>query len=263
MSAFDVRAVGMLLRIGRDRHFDVGDALDAGDQIGARSGSRRDAARISPPTPPVGSPRSATMWRTPASRYDWITASISALGRGDAGQMRGRRQRGLGQDAPHRGVRALARRAAGAIGHRDEIRRERREPRDRLPEILLHLLGLRRKELERDADRLRPSRHLAGVVGDRAGADRARARATPRSCRRSRAPAARLRCSVTSRPAALIHCVTVSAAKPRRRCACSSRRNSRSCGAKSTTSSRPPGAARAPPRGSRARRRRGSAAPDG
>ena len=38
-----------------------------------------------------------------------------------------------------------------------------------------------------------------------------------------------------------IHCVTVSAAKPSRRWACSSRRNSRSCGAKSTTSSRPPG----------------------
>ncbi len=48
-------------------------------------------------------------------------------------------------------------------------------------------------------------------------------------------------CSVTSRSAAASHCETVSGAKPRRRCACSSRRNSRSCGAKSITSRRPPG----------------------
>ncbi len=37
--------------------------------------------------------------------------------------MRGRRQHGLGEDALHRGVGALAGRAAGAVGHRDEIRR--------------------------------------------------------------------------------------------------------------------------------------------
>ena len=52
----------------------------------------------------------------------------------------------------------------------------------------------------------------------------------------------RLRCSVTSRPAARHPLRHRLGAKPRRRWACSSRRNSRSCGAKSTTSSRPPGA---------------------
>ena len=39
--------VRMLLRIGRDRHLGIGDALDAGDQIGAVAHSRPDAARIS------------------------------------------------------------------------------------------------------------------------------------------------------------------------------------------------------------------------
>jgi hypothetical protein len=63
----DVGAVGMLLRIGRDRDLDVGDALDAGDEIGAvlvAAGMRRVALADAAD----GSPRSATMWRTPASR---------------------------------------------------------------------------------------------------------------------------------------------------------------------------------------------------
>ena len=40
--------------------------------------------------------------------------------------------------------------AAGAVGDRDERRRQRRQPRDRLPQRLFHLLGLRRKKLEGD-----------------------------------------------------------------------------------------------------------------
>ena len=44
---------------------------------------------------------------------------------------------------------------AGAIGHRDELRRERRQAVDGLPQALLHLLGLRREELERDRRVLR------------------------------------------------------------------------------------------------------------
>ena len=72
--------------------------------------------------------------------------------RGDAGEMRGRRQRGLREDALDGGMRTLAGRAAGAVGDRDEQRIERREPRDRLPQRALHLVGLRREELERNAD---------------------------------------------------------------------------------------------------------------
>ncbi len=58
-------AVRMFFRIGRNRDLDVGDALDAGDKIGGVAitfGMRRKRS----PTPPGGSPRSATMWRTPA-----------------------------------------------------------------------------------------------------------------------------------------------------------------------------------------------------
>ena len=79
--------------------------------------------------------------------------------------MRRRRQHGLGEDALDRCVRALAGRTAGAVGHRDEVRLERREPADRLPQRLLHFRGLRRKELERDAD---AARRIAS--GETAGA---------------------------------------------------------------------------------------------
>ena len=40
----DRRAVGMFFRIGRDRHFDIGDAPDAGDEIGGVAIAVRDAA---------------------------------------------------------------------------------------------------------------------------------------------------------------------------------------------------------------------------
>ena len=174
--------------------------------------------------------------------------------------MRRRRQRGFGEDALDGRVRALAGRAAGAIGDRDEVRLERREPRDRLPQRLFHLLGLRREELERDADAAlvagsscpfarigwrgsRPaSRHLPRrgarrtMRGSRPSHSETAILPSERRLRRQVASAARRR-----DPAAFIHCATVSAAKPSRRWACSSRRNSRSCGAKSTTSNRPPG----------------------
>src|SRR5450755_4814766 len=47
---------------------------------------------------------------------------------------------------------ALARGAAGAIGHRDEIGRQRLEPLDRLPQNYLHRLVFRREEFERHID---------------------------------------------------------------------------------------------------------------
>ena len=168
--------------------------------------------------------------------------------------MRRRRQHGFGENALDRRVGALARRAAGAVGHRDEIRLERREPCDRFPERLLHLRGFRREKFERDVQMrraragvdeaarraARSSRHLARLPA---------ARSTMRGSRASQSdtailpsgPGGKVCCRSTSRPAASSHCVTVSAAKPSRRWACSSRKNSRSCGAKSTTSSRPPG----------------------
>jgi len=68
----------------------------------------------------------------------------------DAGEMRRRLERRLAANAGHGRMGALARRAAGAVGHRDEARRQPFEPLDRLPELLLHLIRLGRKELEGD-----------------------------------------------------------------------------------------------------------------
>ena len=78
---------------------------------------------------------------------------------GDASEMRGRHQLGLGENALHRRVRALARRAAGAIGDGDELRRQRLQPLDRFPQRLFHLLGGGRKEFERHRDAAVAGRH--------------------------------------------------------------------------------------------------------
>ena len=220
----------MLLRIGRDRDLEIGDALDAGDEIGGVAiavGMRRvalaDAAE-----------------RIAAQRHDVAHARRHigcdhlvdlGAGRRHAGEMRGGRERRLGEDALDRRVGALAGRAAGAVGDRDEVRRERREPRDRLPQGLLHLLGLRREELEGDAD----ARVRGCGSGWRAAAVRAPSRdlargrrCTMRGSRASQSDTAilpsesRLRrqaadATTPSRPACSSHCVTVSGAKPSRR----------------------------------------------
>ena len=70
----------------------------------------------------------------------------------DAGEMRGRLEMRLLQDAGDGGVSALAGRTAGAVGHRDESRIERLEPADGAPQRLLHRLRSRREELERHVD---------------------------------------------------------------------------------------------------------------
>ena len=138
----------MLLRIGGNRNLDIAVALlDAGDEfgrclvaIGMRGVSCSDAAR-----------------RIAAQRDDVADADlmiavddfIDLAARGThTSQMRGRGQAGLGQDAGDGGMGALAGRSAGAIGHRYEIGRERRQPVDGVPQAALHLLGLGRKELK-------------------------------------------------------------------------------------------------------------------
>ena len=70
--------------------------------------------------------------------------------RRDAGEMGGGRELRFGDDPRHGCVGALARAAARAVGDRDETRRQRREPGDRLPQRRLHLGRLRREEFERD-----------------------------------------------------------------------------------------------------------------
>src|SRR4029077_20990335 len=70
----------------------------------------------------------------------------------NAGEMSRRLQLGLLQDAGDRGVGALARRAAGAVGDGNIARPQRLEPADRTPQSLLHGCRPRWKELERHVD---------------------------------------------------------------------------------------------------------------
>jgi len=67
----------------------------------------------------------------------------------DRREVRDGRERGLLRDARHDAERAIARGAAGAVGHGDEGRLERRElVHDDVEERVLRLRGLRREELE-------------------------------------------------------------------------------------------------------------------
>src|SRR5215468_8340406 len=246
----DRRAVRMLLRISRHRHLDVGDAFDAGHQIGSVAITLRmrrvafaDAAdRIAPQSNDV-----ADAGRHIGTDHAIDLRSVSC----DAGQMRGRRKRRLSDDALNGRVRALPGRSPGPVGDGDEGGRERRKPRYRLPQGPFHLLGFGWKELEGDAHAAPLLREAAGArLGD--GLHQATSR-RPASARRGSwashrdtailpsepGSGARLLCTTPSSPACSIHCVTVSGGKPSRRWAYSSRRNSSSCGAKSTTSSRP------------------------
>ena len=86
----------MFFRIGRDRDFEVGDALDAGDEIGGVAIAAR-MRRVALADAANG---------IAAQRHDVAHAGLRigvdhrvdvGAGRGDAGQMRRRRQHGLGR----------------------------------------------------------------------------------------------------------------------------------------------------------------------
>ena len=61
------RRFGMGLGIGRDADLEIGDASEPGDEIGG-IGIAAGVRRGRPRPPAGGSPRSATMWRMPASQ---------------------------------------------------------------------------------------------------------------------------------------------------------------------------------------------------
>ena len=140
------------LRIGGDADLEIGDAPEARDEIGGKSvaaGMRRI---------PLADPAR----RVAAQRDDVADAGLPVIGgdgvdlvagRGDAGQMRGRLQRRLVADAADGRMGPLAGRAAGAVGHRDEARRQRFKPLDHLPQPQFHLGGPRRREFEGDTRR--------------------------------------------------------------------------------------------------------------
>jgi len=127
--------------------------LDAGDEI------RRTAIAIR--MRGVGGADAA--WRIAAQRHDMADADVViaaddivdlAARRANAGQMRGRQKPGFRQNAGDGRMGALAGRPSRAIGNGHEAGRERCETLDGVPQIALHLLGLRREEFERDGRRL-------------------------------------------------------------------------------------------------------------
>ena len=162
---FPVRALRVFFRIGRHRDVERADAANP-----------RDEVRSIPVALWMRRERLAdALCRVTAQRHDatdpcFLIAPHHRIDlvprRADAGEMRGRVDPGLGLHPADHPERALARRAAGAVGHRDEARMQWRQLVDRLPEPLLHDVSLGRKELERDLE-FRPlvRAHAARAVG--------------------------------------------------------------------------------------------------
>src|SRR3989442_1782506 len=71
-----------------------------------------------------------------------------------ARQVRGRGEHAAGLDPGHKLVRGIARRSAGAVRDRDELRLERLELGDGLVQLLRALRRLGREELEREGRRV-------------------------------------------------------------------------------------------------------------
>ena len=145
------RRLGVDLGIGRHRDLEVVTPLQPGDQFGGAG----IALRMRHETPAIG-------WRRiAAKRHDMPHAGVPVLlghlgdvglAGGDTGEMRGGLQAGLAHDPRNGRMGAFTRRAARAIGHRHKGRIERRQLRDRLPQLFFHLLALGREKLEGHGD---------------------------------------------------------------------------------------------------------------
>jgi len=139
------------LRIGGNRNFEIGDVLQPSHQIGGIGVAARtwDVA--------------AAAGHIATQRHNVAHADLP-VGTGDgvnlvargihAGQVRGRCQRGFAHDARYSGVGAGLGGASGAVGDRDETRRQRLKPVDTVPKLLVEHFGTRREELERELWRL-------------------------------------------------------------------------------------------------------------
>ena len=230
--------------------------LQAGDEFGAvgiATRMRRDSARRRLPPGRRATPRSAS---TPMPANSRTTASTSSRVASTQVRWAAGVEARFRQDALDRARGALARRAAGAIGHRDEFglaaaraaspspraappSRRSSAGRTRRKRVILSPISGRR-EKRNWFIRRSPSTRSRGV-----GNQQAAVAAEPQldgqlglGCRRAaRNPAL----SSRSRPASANHSAICRSEKPSRRCACSSRRNSSACGAKSTITSRPAG----------------------
>src|SRR5690606_7460288 len=237
--------IRMAFGIAADADLEVVQLAQAGDQVGRIgiavgmrhefSGALRRVAAQGDDMPDAGLPV-------------MFGHLVDLASRGaDAGQMRRRAQAGFLQDADHGVVGALAGRAAGAIGDRDEARIERRQAQHAAPQAFLHLRRLGREELEGDLQRPGTPRGIGIAVGECHAAslsrDGRRATACLRACQMwtvSGWPGSASTGSVCS-DAASHQARSSASAKPSRRWAWRARSSSRSWGAKSTITSRPPG----------------------
>ena len=142
--------LGMGFGIGGDADLEIGDLLQARHQVGG--------VGVAAGMGPVGA---RALGRIAAQGHD-VADSLLPIAPGDgvhlarrgpdAGQVGGGFQGRLAEDPGEGGVGALAGGAAGAVSDRDEGGSHRRQPLHRVPQGLLHLLGLGREEFEGHGD---------------------------------------------------------------------------------------------------------------
>ena len=151
----------MAFRIGGDADLEIRDTPQAFDQFGGALVAIRADIRL------AGG-------QVATQRHDMPHAALPVAGRNlidlgttgaDAGEVRGRHERGFAHQADHGCVRSLPRAAACAVGDRDESGMERLQPADTGPELRLQRLGLRGEELEGERGR------GAAALGQRQGAE--------------------------------------------------------------------------------------------
>ena len=145
----DGRALGVLLRIGRHRDLGVVEALDAGDQVGGVAVA--GGVRLVPVADAAGGIAAqgddVPHARLPVTRDDVVDRRPGLT---DARDVGGGGQRRLADEALDGRVAALGIGAVGAVGDRHEVRPERLELADRLPQGVRSVRRLGREDLERD-----------------------------------------------------------------------------------------------------------------
>ena len=143
----EIRRLGVSLRECRDTDAEVAERLDELDEFG-RVGQ---AVRMRMPV------RFRPSGRISAQGKDRVDAGIRVLAddasdfvsaRAHAGQVSHGKEGGLLGDLLRDAHGAIAGRAAGAVGDRDEARTQRLQVSDGLPQSCLSLIGLRREQLE-------------------------------------------------------------------------------------------------------------------
>ena len=144
------RRLGVAVGERRDADAEVAEAAQQRDQLVGVAPDRRGAAPTARRARRAGRRAAPARCGRPASAYAPATWRSSATGRADAGEVADRGQVVSTAIRSVTRTRAVAGGAARAVGHRHERRGQRLELAQRLPELPLALVGLRREELERE-----------------------------------------------------------------------------------------------------------------